>query len=56
MINDRSRSDRQIITGNSLILIQDGKIQSNNLKKAHVSQSNLIASLLCSLYFFTLGF
>ncbi|MEH2067704.1 MAG: YetF domain-containing protein [Nostoc sp.] len=45
LISDRSRSFRQAIAGNSLILIQDGEIQSNNLKKAHVSQSDLIASL-----------
>lgn len=45
LISDRSHSFRQIITGNSLILIQDGEIQSNNLKKAHVSQTDLIASL-----------
>ncbi|MEH2120939.1 DUF421 domain-containing protein [Nostoc sp.] len=45
LISDRSRSFRKIITGNSLILIQDGEIQSNNLKKAHVSQTDLIASL-----------
>ncbi|QHG16458.1 DUF421 domain-containing protein [Nostoc sp. ATCC 53789] len=45
LISDRSHSFRQIITGNSLILIQDGEIQLNNLKKAHVSQTDLIASL-----------
>lgn len=44
-ISDRSRSFQQMISGNALILIQDGEVQADNLKKAHISQSELLASL-----------
>lgn len=44
-IADRSRRFNRLISGNLLILIQDGEIQSNNMKKAHVSQTELMSSL-----------
>lgn len=45
LISSHSRRFNQLINGDLPILIQDGKIQLHNLKKAHVSQSELIASL-----------
>lgn len=45
LISSRSRRFNQLISGDSPILIQDGEIQSHNLKKAHVSQTELISSL-----------
>ena len=44
-IASHSRRFNQLVSGNSLILIQDGEIQSHNMKKAHVSQTELISSL-----------
>lgn len=35
----------KLISGNSLILIQNGEIQSNNMNKGHVTQKDLMASL-----------
>jgi len=35
----------KLISGKSLILIQDGEIQSNNMNKGHVTQKDLMASL-----------
>jgi uncharacterized membrane protein YcaP (DUF421 family) len=45
LISDRSRRFSQLVSGNSLILIQNGEILSNNLEKAHVNRTDLIASL-----------
>lgn len=45
LVTARSRRLSQIISGNPLILIQDGKIQPDNMKRAHISQAELIASL-----------
>jgi uncharacterized membrane protein YcaP (DUF421 family) len=44
-IADHSRRFNQLISGSSLILIQDGETQSHNLNKAHLGQSELMASL-----------
>jgi len=44
-ISGRSQFLSQLITGKSLVLIQDGEIQSNNMSKAHINQTDLIASL-----------
>lgn len=42
-----SRSSRfsQLISGKSLVLIQDGEIQWDNMNKSHVSQQHLLSSL-----------
>ncbi|MBE9011409.1 DUF421 domain-containing protein [Pseudanabaenaceae cyanobacterium LEGE 13415] len=35
----------QLVNGHALVLIQDGKIQTQNLDKAHMSQTELLSSL-----------
>jgi uncharacterized membrane protein YcaP (DUF421 family) len=35
----------KLISGNSITLIQDGEMQSKNMNKAHISQTDLMASL-----------
>ena len=44
-IAHKSQRFNQIISGKPLILIQDGEIKLNNMNKAHVNQTDLIASL-----------
>lgn len=44
-IAGHSQRFSQLMGGNSLILIQDGKIQSKNMSKSHVNQTDLMASL-----------
>lgn len=44
-ISSRSRFLGQLITGKSFTLIQNGEIQSDNMKKAHVSQADLMSSI-----------
>lgn len=44
-IAHRSKKFNQLVNGNSLVLIQDGEIQTQNLNKAHMSQSELRSAL-----------
>ncbi len=41
-ISDRSPLFSQLISGKPLTLIQNGEIQSDNMKKAHISQTDLM--------------
>lgn len=45
LIASRSRRFSQLISGNSLVLIQDGEIQWDNMNKSHISQQQLLSSL-----------
>ncbi len=44
-IAGHSRLFSQLISGKSLTLIQDGKIQSDNMSKAHISQTDLMSAI-----------
>jgi uncharacterized membrane protein YcaP (DUF421 family) len=44
-ITCRSNRISRLLTGKPLVLVQEGKVQSKNLLKAHISQRDLVESL-----------